>query len=159
VDVTPGAEDLLTRLAAVAPAEDVAEVRAAAEREAMRVRHPVVVPGHVLTVLVRQAADPQLLADLGVPASTTPANLLDRTKAEVDAHATGAPSRLPEPEPVAVPGMPARPTRPAAAPCPACGDVEDRRYQTRRLPNPDGRGSVTARVAVCGACGETLGVG
>jgi hypothetical protein len=147
VDVTPDAEELLGRLGEVAPADDVAEVRAAAEREATRLRHPVVVPGHVLTVLVRQAADPALLADLGVPAGVTPAQLLDRTKAEVDA-AT-----------VAVPGMPTQGATPTA-PCPECGDTAERRYQTRRVPNPEGgRGAVMARVAVCGACGTDLGVG
>jgi hypothetical protein len=154
MDLTADAEELLTRLGEVAPAEDVAEVRTAAEREAMRLRHRVVVPGHVLTVLVRQAADPQLLTELGVPASTTPAQLLDRTKAEVDAHATGAPApatgaaegRQP------TPGI-TRPTRPAVEPCPACGDTEQRRYQSRRVPAPDGKGSATTRVPVCGVCG------
>lgn len=45
-------------------------------------------------------------------------------------------------------------------PCPECGEDlgEHKRYETRRVPNPDGaRGSTMARVAVCGACGEVLG--
>ena len=45
-------------------------------------------------------------------------------------------------------------------PCPACGEDlgVHRRLEMRRVPNPEGgRGSITARIAVCGACGEALG--
>ena len=61
----------------------------------------------------------------------------------------------PEPGPPAVIDVPGEPL-----PCPACGeDLQvNRRLETRRVSNPEGgRGSITARVAVCGACGEALG--
>ena len=84
---TAEAEALLDRLAAVAPADDVAELRVAVSLEAARLRHKIVVPGHVATVLVRGGADPDLLAELGIDPAATAAQLLDRTKAEVDAAA------------------------------------------------------------------------
>src|SRR3954454_12698303 len=89
MDPTPEAEALLARIAAVAPADDVAELRVAVALEAARLRHEVIVPGHVATVLVRSGADAGLLADLGIDPAAPPAQLLDRTKAEVDAAASG----------------------------------------------------------------------
>jgi hypothetical protein len=45
-------------------------------------------------------------------------------------------------------------------PCPACGEdlAVHGRLETRRVPNPEcGRGSVMARIRVCGACETALG--
>jgi hypothetical protein len=61
----------------------------------------------------------------------------------------------PESGPPAVIDVPGEPD-----PCPECGEDlgEHRRLEMRRVPNPEGgRGSITARVALCGACGTVLG--
>jgi hypothetical protein len=157
--VTAAAEELLGRLEGLAGAEDVAEVRDAAIREATRLRHAVVVPGHVLGVLVRNAAEASLLAELGVGPATTPAQLLDRTRSEVDAAATAVPAATGHQSAETI--VVARAAE-ASATCPACGESlqDNRRYETRRVPNPDGgRGSTMARVALCGSCAEPLGPG
>jgi hypothetical protein len=153
VEPTPEAEELFIRLAAVAPADDVAQVRTAASLEAARLHHDVVVPGHIITILVRGGADRGLLADLGVDPDATPAQLLDRTKAEVDAAPRG-------PAPDDAPRRPAARTVESTTPCPECGDTGPRRHEVRRVPKPAGaRGSTTARIAVCGACGAPIGPG
>ncbi len=61
-------------------------------------------------------------------------------------------------EPAAPPAVIDVPGEPQ--PCPVCGEdlVVNRRLETRRVSNPEGgRGSITARIAVCGACGTALG--
>jgi hypothetical protein len=152
MEPTAEAEELFTRLAAVAPADDVAQVRTAASLEAARLHHDVVVPGHIITILVRGGADRGLLTDLGVDPDATPAQLLDRTKAEVDAAPRGAAGAAESP-------ASARSVR-STTPCPDCGDTGPRRHEVRRVPRPAGaRGSTTARIAVCGACGAPIGPG
>ena len=156
MNASPGAEELLAQLGLVATEEDLAVVRAAAVQEAIRLRHPTLLRGHLLSVLVRSGADPALLEGLGIQPGTTAIQLADLVRAEADALAAGSPE---DPGPVEPSNLTRTAKEARTPPCPECGDTAERRFQTRRLPNPEGRGSVTARVAVCGACGTTLGVG
>ncbi|HYF45403.1 MAG TPA: hypothetical protein VD926_04285 [Acidimicrobiales bacterium] len=159
MEPTADAEALFERLAAVAPAEDVAEIRTAASLEAARLRHGVVVPGHVLTVLVRGGADAGLLPELGVGPEVTPAQLADRTRAEVDAHAASPAGQAKAAETLVIGGR-ARRQQSESEPCPECGDTGERRHETRRVPSPGGgRGSTTARIVVCARCGTAIGPG
>ena len=85
----------------------------------------------------------------------TAARLADAAKAEADAGAGSGTVVRRTTETVVV----AAPAPVAEEPCPECGDTGPRRHETRRIAKPDGgRGSVMARVAVCGACGTALGV-
>ena len=148
MDLTPDAQALVDALAVSAPPEDVEALVLAATREAMRLRHPVVVRGHVVAVLVRGGADRGLLEALGIDPDQTSAQLVDAMKAEVDAHATAPPP----------PGAAAATT--SGFDCPGCGAKLTETLQTRTVRIPaegGGRGSRMMQVMVCVACGEQIG--
>jgi hypothetical protein len=146
MEETPGAAELLAQLGLVADEQDLALVRAAAVQEAIRLRHPTLLRGHLLTVLVRSGADPELLRGLGIEPGTTAVQLADLVRAEADAEAGSS---------AAAPEAPVK-----GRTCPECGEVGPPRFESRRVPNPDGgRGSTTARIALCGACGAPIGPG
>jgi ATP-dependent Clp protease ATP-binding subunit ClpC len=140
-------------------------------RLSLRRRSAVIAAGDLGRALLDQEGVPGLLEGLGVDLQQLPVRLADAARAESDASRAlrsegrsgpNPPPPVPSTEPAAE-TLVVRAPSPAATgdePCPACGDTDARRHETRRIPNPEGgRGSVMARVAVCGACGETLGIG
>lgn len=125
-------------------------------RVAFRRRSDAISAAHLGMAICEQDGIAGLLEGLGVDLRQLPARLADAAKAEADAGAGSGTVVRRTTETVVV----AAPAPVAEEPCPECGDTGPRRHETRRIVNPDGgRGSVMARVAVCGACGTALGVG
>lgn len=143
--------------AALTFSDDAKEVLKRGLRLSLRRRSAVITSGDLGQALLDQEGVPGLLEGLGVDLQQLPLRLADAARAEADASPVPSPPAGSATETLVV-------RAPSAAtgdePCPACGDTDARRHETRRIPNPEGgRGSVMARVAMCGACGETLGIG